>query len=172
MAVPGIKDDVEETDDDQTAEEPTDEDDSDTDPNMTPATETEDEEEPETETETEDEEEPVEEVDLPEDDDDVEESGESGGSFLAGSTFGVSNKILLGAGVAAVVAVWYLQRLDPPESSTKSYESKEDVEEALDDGSDGGVSERQDVLSSGGSDGRYSQDAQDTAVETLFGSEN
>lgn len=119
------------------------------------------------ETPEEDEEEvETEEVELP-DDDDEDDDGGSKGSLLSGSTFGISNKVLLGIGIAAILLVLVLRSSDA-NSSTRDYSGgDEQVEEEIDEGSDGAV--EKDVTDAGGSDVKFSEEAQDDAIGSIFG---
>lgn len=119
------------------------------------------------ETPEEDEEEvDVEEAELPDDDGKDDEDDSSGGSLLSGSTLGVSNKVLLGVGIAAILLVLLLRSADA-NSSTRSYEGDEQVEEEVEEGSDGVV--EKDVTDAGGSATKFDQDAQDDAIGEVFG---
>lgn len=108
----------------------------------------------------------TEEVELPEDD--GEDDEESSGGLLAGSTFGVSNKFLLGVGILAIVVVLALRSMDA-NSSTRTYENDEQVDEEIDEGTDGEV--EQDVTDAGGSKGRFDEGTQEDAINSLFGEE-
>lgn len=150
MATPTLKGD--EDDDEQTEE-----------------TQSEPEEEEETETEVEvDEEEEVETepVELPEGKQGEEDEEEKSRGFLSGSTFGISNKFLLGLGIASVLLVLWLSTSDS-NSSTRSYEDDEQVEEEIDDGADGAV--EKDVTDAGGSTGRFDAQAQQDSIDSVFG---
>lgn len=119
----------------------------------------------------EEEEEDLEQVDLPDDDDDVQVDGQTSDStsFLSGSTFGISNKILLGVGIAAIILVLWLRSQQPSEPRGDA----EDIAVvAEDDGEpDGQVQGTpQDPLQAGGSQSRmYDEAAQDHAIEQVFG---
>lgn len=120
------------------------------------------------EDEDEDEEEEVvtEEVELPEDEDEEEETT-SKGSLLSGSTFGVSNKVLLGIGLAAIVLVLIL-RTSEANSSTRDYSGgDEQVEEEIESGTEGAI--EQQPTDAGGSATKFSQQAQDDAINSVFG---
>jgi len=117
------------------------------------------------ETPEDDEDEPdVEEAELPDEDDEDDE--ESSGSLLSGSTFGVSNKWLLGIGIAAILLVLLLRSLDA-NSSTRTYDGDEQVEEEVEEGSDGAV--EKEVTDAGGSAVKYDQQSQDDAIGEVFG---
>lgn len=123
-------------------------------------------EEVETEESDEGEEEEVEteEVDLP--DDEESDTEEKARGLLSGSTLGVSNKFLLGVGVAAILLVLLLRSMDS-QSSTRQYESDEQVDEEIDEGSNESV--ERDVTDAGGSKGRFDPQAQDDAIGSVFG---
>lgn len=130
------------------------------------------EEEPEEDASTdadEDDEEPVDEVDLPADDDDVE-GGEEGGSLLGGSTFGISNKMLLGMGIAAIILAFLLMSTSTGSQSTSRdrYEDSDAVEEELNEGSNGAVEQNQTVRDAGQSPA-FNEESQETAIEQVFG---
>lgn len=105
----------------------------------------------------------TEEVELPDDDDDDDEPSRG---FLRGSTFGVSNAFLLGVGIVAVLLVLYLMGSDAG-SSTRQYDDDEQVDEEIDEGADGAV--ERDVTDAGGSVGRFDPEAQDSAIDSVFG---
>lgn len=182
MATPEIatEDDDEQTDEQTTEEEATTEEttaadstpETQEDDTVTePTTETEDETEEETETEEttpdDDEEEPVEEVELPEDADEVDDES-PGGSLLGGTTFGISNKVLLGAGVAAVIGVLIIREMNrgPKNASKDRYETEEDMEAELEEGSPAAA--EKDELQAGGSPA-FSETAQQSAIDEIFG---
>lgn len=126
--------------------------------------ETEDEE---TETETEaEEEEPVEEVEMPSDEE-TEGDGETG--ILDGSTFGVSNKVLLGIGVSAVIVVLVLRMAStgPSPADRERYGDPEDVDKELEEGSDGSVQDA--TTAAMGKSGKYDEQVEEQAVAEVFG---
>lgn len=107
----------------------------------------------------------VEEAELP-DDEGEDDDEDTGGSLLAGSTFGISNKALLAIGLLAVIAVVVLSNYDPDASSRK-YEDDGAVQQEVEDGTDGTVEES--VMDPGGSAGRFSEATQDDAIGSVFG---
>lgn len=127
--------------------------------------ETDEEEEAETTEQTPDEEEEevdVEEVEMPEDDDDVETEG---GSLLSGTTFGISNKMLLGVGIAAILLLLILSNAES--ESTGQPVSPEEAEEKIDETTDGAV--REDQAASINPDRQYDAEAEAAAVDGVFG---
>lgn len=157
MATPTLADEDEENEAENEPEDPEEEE-------SVSETEPEENEEEETEEEQED----VEEVEMPEDDEEVE-SGE-GGSLLGGSTFGISNKLLLGVGVAALLLVIAIQMNNsgPQNASRDRYESSDDVEAELEEGSEGAVQQQEDVMAAGGSQKRYDERQQEAAIDAVF----
>lgn len=162
MATPKLKTKDEDTDEEQIEDEEEAEEEADEEESNEKEIEVETES---SEDEDEDEEEVVtEEVELPEDED--EEETTSKGSLLSGSTFGISNKVLLGIGLAAIVLVLIL-RTSEANSSTRTYESDEQVEEEIESGTDGAI--EQQPTDAGGSATKFNQQAQDDAINSVFG---
>jgi hypothetical protein len=107
----------------------------------------------------------LEDADLPEDVDDDEDDASSG--LLAGSTIGIPNKVLLGVGIAAVVVVLWLRTAD--RTSTERDYDDDQVEEEIDDGSDGQRETEQTALDAGASGRKYTEQSQQAAIENVFG---
>lgn len=163
MATPKLKTKEEDTDEEQIEDEEEAEEEADEEESNEKEIEVETES---SEDEDEDEEEVVtEEVELPEDED--EEETTSKGSLLSGSTFGISNKVLLGIGLAAIVLVLIL-RTSEANSSTRDYSGgDEQVEEEIESGTDGAI--EQQPTDAGGSATKFNQQAQDDAINSVFG---
>jgi len=176
MGVPSIKDDdpdddPEPTEDvEQNDDQPADDadDDSMTDPNTDDADDNVDQKDDQP-TDDEDNSVDVDPVDMPDDDDDVDATDGSSGGLLSGSTFGISNKILLGIGVAAIVLALLLADTDTGGSSADRYEDNEDVHSEAEESSETVQQSGSDPLSQGGGKGRFSHEGQQTAIETVFG---
>jgi hypothetical protein len=81
---------------------------------------------------------------------------------------GVAQGEDLGIGIAAILLVLILRNIDA-NSSTNDYDGDEDVEQEVDEGSDGAVQEDEGVLGAGGSRGQYDERTQDAAIDSVFG---
>lgn len=126
---------------------------------------TEDEVEDEVEDVDDEEEVETEEVELPDDDEDDEESK---GSLMSGTTFGISNKALLGIGIAAVVLLFVL-RSGERQSSQRQYDDAEQVEEEVDAATEEGANTE--VTEAGMSQMQYDPQTETDAIDSVFGGE-
>jgi len=173
MPVPTVKDDDNDPDDDvdQTDDQPTDDPDTMTDPDTDDPDDDVDQtdDQPTDDANDDDNSVDVDPVDMPGDDDDVDQTDGGSGGLLSGSTFGISNKILLGLGVAAIVIALILADTDTGGSPADRYEDNEDVHSEAEETSETVQQSGSDPLSQGGGKDRFSHEGQQTAIETVFG---
>jgi len=166
MATPSLESDDESTDD-ETDEEPEVSEEVIEDPTEEGEEEVESEDEDEGGDEDEDEVD-TEEVDMPGDEDGDEDDEDGGGSLLSGSTFGISNKVLLAVGVTAVLLVVILRNWEV-ETTEEDY-SQEKAEQEVQQGG-GDAAQRGDYGERDPGGGRrYSEEQADEAINNVFSS--